>query len=99
METGRPYRSLAGNAGFLLSRVGTAVQTGFKEVLGRWQVRPLQFAILMTLGSAAKPPSSSCARRSGLTAGTWSSWSTAWRRWGTPSGAAIRVTAGGTCSP
>jgi DNA-binding MarR family transcriptional regulator len=49
METGRPYRSLAGNAGFLLSRVGTAVQTGFKEVLGRWQVRPLQFAILMTL--------------------------------------------------
>ena len=25
------------------------MQTGFKEVLGRWQVRPLQFAILMTL--------------------------------------------------
>jgi DNA-binding MarR family transcriptional regulator len=49
METGRPYSSLAGNAGFLLSRVGTAVQTGFKDVLGRWQVRPLQFAILMTL--------------------------------------------------
>ena len=29
--------SLADNAGFLLSRVGTAVQAGFKEVLAGWQ--------------------------------------------------------------
>ena len=54
METGQPYSSLAGNAGFLLSRVGTAVQTGFKEVLGQWRIRPLQFAILMTLSSAGE---------------------------------------------
>jgi len=30
------------------------VQTGFKEVLGRWRVRPLQFAILMTLSGAGE---------------------------------------------
>jgi DNA-binding MarR family transcriptional regulator len=54
VEVGQSYGSLAGNAGFLLSRVGTAVQTGFKEVLGRWRVRPLQFAILMTLSGAGE---------------------------------------------
>ena len=54
MEAERPLGSLTGNAGFLLSRVGTAVQAGFKDVLGRWQVRPLQFAILMTLRTAGE---------------------------------------------
>ena len=49
MGTGQTGGPLTGNAGFLLSRVGTAVQTGFKEILGRWQLRPQQFAILTTL--------------------------------------------------
>jgi DNA-binding MarR family transcriptional regulator len=40
------------NAGYLLSRVGTAVQTGFKEVLAGWQIRPLHFLILVALRSA-----------------------------------------------
>jgi DNA-binding MarR family transcriptional regulator len=47
-----PLSSLTGNAGFLLSRVGTAAQTGFKEVLGRWEIRPLHFAILTALSAA-----------------------------------------------
>jgi DNA-binding MarR family transcriptional regulator len=41
--------ALPGNAGYLLSRVGTAVQTGFKEVLGGWGLRPLEFAIMTAL--------------------------------------------------
>jgi DNA-binding MarR family transcriptional regulator len=45
----RQVSSLTGNAGFLLSRVGTAIQAGFKELLGRWQLRPQQFAILTIL--------------------------------------------------
>jgi DNA-binding MarR family transcriptional regulator len=49
MEAGPTGRPLTGNAGFLLSRVGTAIQGGFKELLGRWQLRPQQFAILTTL--------------------------------------------------
>jgi DNA-binding MarR family transcriptional regulator len=39
-----------GNAGYLLSRVGTAVQAGFKEVLSAWGIRPLHFLILIALG-------------------------------------------------
>ncbi len=49
MEEERQVSSLTGNAGFLLSRVGTAIQAGFKEQLGRWQIRPQQFAILTIL--------------------------------------------------
>ena len=49
MEAGQTGRPLTGNAGFLLSRVGTAIQAGFKEQLGQWQIRPQQFAILTTL--------------------------------------------------
>jgi MarR family transcriptional regulator, lower aerobic nicotinate degradation pathway regulator len=41
--------ALTADPGYLLSRVGTAVQTGFKEVLGGWQIRPLHFLILITL--------------------------------------------------
>ena len=36
-------------AGFLLSRVGTAVQSGFKDVLAAWDVRPLHFLVLTAL--------------------------------------------------
>jgi DNA-binding MarR family transcriptional regulator len=38
-------------AGFLLSRVGTAVQVGFKEVLAGWDLRPLHFLVLSALGA------------------------------------------------
>ena len=41
---------LSGRPGFLLSRVGTAVQAGFKEVLGRWGIRPMHFLLLVVLG-------------------------------------------------
>jgi DNA-binding MarR family transcriptional regulator len=54
MEAGQTGRSLTGNAGFLLSRVGAAIQAGFKELLGRWQLRPQQFAILTILRAAGE---------------------------------------------
>ena len=44
--------ALTGNAGFLLSRVGTAVQAGFKELLAGWRLRPQQYAILSMLRAA-----------------------------------------------
>jgi DNA-binding MarR family transcriptional regulator len=37
------------NPGFLLSRVGTAVQSEFKELLRRWQIKPLHFLLLSVL--------------------------------------------------
>src|SRR6201999_1629427 len=54
MGTGRTGTPLTGNAGFLLSRVGTAIQAGFKEQLGQWQIRPQQFAILTILRAAGE---------------------------------------------
>ncbi|HEX3752615.1 MAG TPA: MarR family winged helix-turn-helix transcriptional regulator [Streptosporangiaceae bacterium] len=54
MEEGRPDSALTGSAGFLLSRVGTAVQAGFKELIGRWDIRPQQFAILRALSAAGE---------------------------------------------
>ena len=68
-EVGQSYSSLAGNAGFLLSRVGTAVQTGFKEVLGQWRIRPLQFAILMTLSSAGEASQQQLCQALGIDSG------------------------------
>lgn len=52
MEADQAISAVTANAGFLLSRVGTAVQTGFKELLSQWGVRPLQFAILSALSGA-----------------------------------------------
>ena len=49
MDGGPARPSLAEDPGFLLSRVGTAVQGGFKEVLARWDMRPLHFLVLQTL--------------------------------------------------
>jgi len=43
--------SLRQGPGFLLSRVGTAVQAGFKDVLSGWGIRPLQFLLLVVLQS------------------------------------------------
>jgi len=49
VQAERPGSELTGDAGYLLSRVGAAVRAGFKELLGRWRVRPQQFAILTAL--------------------------------------------------
>jgi hypothetical protein len=54
MQAERPGSSLTGNAGYLLSRVGTAIQSGFKDVLSRWQLRPQQYAILTALRAAGR---------------------------------------------
>jgi MarR family transcriptional regulator, lower aerobic nicotinate degradation pathway regulator len=44
---------LPASAGFLLSRVGTAIQTGFKELLAGYRLRPLEFAIMTALAGGA----------------------------------------------
>jgi DNA-binding MarR family transcriptional regulator len=64
-----PLSSLTGNAGLLLSRVGTAVQTGFKEVLGRWEIRPLHFAILTALSAAGSASQQELCRPLGIDSG------------------------------
>jgi len=61
--------SLPGDAGYLLSRVGTAVQTGFKELLGRWQVRPLQFAIMAALSAGGETSQQDLCRALGIDSG------------------------------
>ena len=54
MRKGPPDSAPPGSAGFLLSRVGTAIQAGFKELIGRWDIRPQQFAILVALSTAGE---------------------------------------------
>ena len=51
MATYAAKQRLAADPGFLLSRVGAAARAGFKEVLAGWQVRPLQYVILLVLDS------------------------------------------------
>jgi len=69
VEAGRPLSALAGNAGFLLSRVGTAVQGGFKELLGRWGLRPQQYAILMRLSTAGEASQQELCQALGIDSG------------------------------
>ncbi|HEY0934993.1 MAG TPA: MarR family transcriptional regulator [Trebonia sp.] len=69
MPEEQPFSSLPGNAGFLLSRVGTAIQTGFKEVLATWEIRPLQFAILSALGAAGRASQQELCRPLGIDSG------------------------------
>jgi DNA-binding MarR family transcriptional regulator len=69
MQAEQALSSLAGNAGFLLSRVGTAVQAQFKELLGAWQVRPQHFAILMALSSAGSASQQQLCRALGIDSG------------------------------
>lgn len=45
--------SLTEQPGFLLSRVGTAVQSGFKDVLTTWGMRPLHFMLLRGIAARA----------------------------------------------
>ncbi len=69
MGTGQTGGPLTGNAGFLLSRVGTAVQTGFKEILGRWEIRPQQFAILTTLRAVGEASQQELCQTLGIDSG------------------------------
>jgi DNA-binding MarR family transcriptional regulator len=69
MEAGRTGRALTGNAGFLLSRVGAAIQAGFKELLGRWQLRPQQFAILTTLRAVGEASQQELCQTLGIDSG------------------------------
>jgi len=69
VQTEEALSSLTGNPGFLLSRVGTAVQAGFKEVLGRWGIRPQQFAILSALSVAGSASQQDLCRVLGIDSG------------------------------
>jgi DNA-binding MarR family transcriptional regulator len=69
MEAEQALGSLTDNAGFLLSRVGTAVQAGFKELLGEWEIRPQHFAILMALSGAGSASQQELCRLLGIDSG------------------------------
>ena len=69
MQAERPGSSLTGNAGYLLSRVGTAIQSGFKDVLSRWQLRPQQFAILTALSAAGSASQQELCQALGIDSG------------------------------
>jgi DNA-binding MarR family transcriptional regulator len=56
-------------AGFLLSRVGTAVQSGFKDVLAGWDLRPLHFLILSALGYRSGSSQQDLCRMLGIDSG------------------------------
>ncbi len=49
MDASATVADLGRSPGFLLSRVGTAVQANFKQTLKRWQLKPLHFLLLMAL--------------------------------------------------
>jgi DNA-binding MarR family transcriptional regulator len=61
--------ALTGNAGFLLSRVGTAIQAGFKELLAGWRLRPQQYAILTTLRALGEASQQQLCRALGIDSG------------------------------
>jgi DNA-binding MarR family transcriptional regulator len=73
-------------------------------VLGRWRVRPLQFAILMTLSSAGEASQQQLCQALGIDSGNMVELVDGLetlgyaRRRRDPGAAAIPATAGGTCS-
>jgi DNA-binding MarR family transcriptional regulator len=69
MQAEEALSPLTGNAGFLLSRVGTAVQTGFKELLGAWEIRPQHFAILMAVSAAGEASQQELCQALGIDSG------------------------------
>jgi DNA-binding MarR family transcriptional regulator len=69
MEVERSLSSLADSAGFLLSRVGTAVQAGFKELLGERGIRPQHFAILTALNAVGEASQQELCRPLGIDSG------------------------------
>lgn len=69
MQAERALSSLTGSAGFLLSRVGTAVQAGFKELLGTWEIRPQHFVILAALGAGGSASQQELCQALGIDSG------------------------------
>jgi DNA-binding MarR family transcriptional regulator len=59
----------ANRVGFLLSRVGTAVQAGFKDVLAGWEIRPLHFLVLSALGARSGISQQDLCRTLGIDSG------------------------------
>jgi MarR family transcriptional regulator, lower aerobic nicotinate degradation pathway regulator len=49
VSTEAALRRLTADPGFLLSRVGAAIRAGFKDVLARRGIRPLQYMLLLVL--------------------------------------------------
>ena len=62
-------RGLTNRPGFLLSRVGTSAQAGFKTVLAEWEIRPLHFLVLMALNAATGPSQQELCRSLGIDSG------------------------------
>lgn len=52
MSLDDPLQESVTDPAFLLSRVGTAVQGGFKELLAGWKLRPLELVVLRLLDTA-----------------------------------------------
>src|ERR1700684_2326781 len=69
MTTNSSGGQLAAQPGFLLSRVGTAVQSGFKEVLARWDLRPLHFMLLTGIQAGAGSSQQELCRALGIDSG------------------------------
>ncbi len=60
---------LTAQPGFLLSRVGTVVQSGFKDVVTRWGMRPLHFMLLTGIGAGAGSSQQELCRALGIDSG------------------------------
>jgi DNA-binding MarR family transcriptional regulator len=69
MTTDASGGQLAARPGYLLSRVGTAVQAGFKEVLAGWQLRPLHFMLLTGIAAGAGSSQQELCRSLGIDSG------------------------------
>jgi DNA-binding MarR family transcriptional regulator len=69
MTTNSSSGQLAGQPGFLLSRVGTAVQAGFKDVLAGWDLRPLHFMLLTGIQAGAGSSQQDLCRALGIDSG------------------------------
>jgi len=69
MEAEEALSPLTANAGFLLSRVGAAIQAGFKELLAQWATRPQQFAVLSAVSAAGGASQQDLCRVLGIDSG------------------------------
>jgi|SRR5580698_3091975 DNA-binding MarR family transcriptional regulator len=69
MTTETPGGQFAARPGYLLSRVGTAVQSGFKDVLAGWQLRPLHFMLLTGIQAGAGSSQQELCRALGIDSG------------------------------
>ena len=69
MNTERVLEEMTAKPGFLLSRVGTAIQLGFKELLAGHGLRPLEFLILQLLGSGDGASQQQLCRAAGVDSG------------------------------